>query len=157
MSRINFYPVSLKITTDVDGLGLVSLKVPGTFNGVTDLSAGRFLKYLDVWTVSGTDGDYITNLRIDDTDGMIPIALRGNFSFYPTVAYFNDVDIEEDSSTIKGLCLPPGLQIRLDKLDDRELFNFVPAGMYLKCEFKTQNATKQKQIVRFNVGWGKRI
>lgn len=157
MGRITFQPISISLTTNGSGDANLSVRVPGTFTGPSDDKSGRFLKFIDVWSDSGTDGDRICDLRIEDSDAILAgIGLSGNFADYPVLYYFEDREVEESASVKRGLYLINGLT-RLEKIDQRDPHNFIPSGMYLKGTFKTANVVALGQKVRINLGWGKNI
>lgn len=154
MARVTFKPICIVYTANDSGEANISIKIPGTFSGVTDDKSGRFLKYLDVWTDTGTIGDRITGLRLEDTDLILQgLGLSANFPDYPVIHYFQDQDMVETDNIKRGLFLTDR-RIRLEKIDEREPFEFIPSGFYLKASY-LNGALLGGQKIRVNVGWGK--
>ena len=77
------------------------------------------------------------------------------FPDYPVIISFQDDDVTESSTVKKGYFLAPGIPLEISKFDDREPFDFVPSGFYLKAKFKTSNSILPGQKIRVNFIWGK--
>lgn len=153
MSRLSLMAAAALITTDNTGVASFSVKVPGTFNGAAETSTtnGRFVQTLEFWTIDGTEGDYITNMRIEDSDGVIPVPLQPSFPFYPIMLYFADFGAQPP--LISGLYLKPGM-ISLMSPMNGALSQFIASQLYLKADFHTANQTLTGQKAICNVRWG---
>lgn len=155
MSRVTFSPICMVFTADITGVANLSVKVPGTFNGITDDKNGRFLKYVDIWTDIGTNGDRLSDLRIEDTDTILQNLGISTAAFpdYPILYQFQDQDLVETASLKRGLFLKDQL-IHIERIDPRDPYDFIPSGFYLRATY-INAAALGGQKVRVNVGWGK--
>lgn len=160
MGRLIFSPCTVKLTTDITGVANLSLKIPGTFTGATGDTThdGRFFKGVNLWSAAGTHGDRIYDFSIEDTDGVfsehgIPTV---PFPDYPVLTYFQDQEIVETASLLKGSFLRPEYLASIASIDAKsDEFSFIPAGLYIKGKFKTANIVKIGQVVYCNIIWGK--
>lgn len=163
--RVILQPVSVVLTTGLSGTADLSMKVPGTFTGLTDDKNGRYFKGVKMWTDGGAMGDRIYALRLEDTDGILntlyglgqfpnPVTIFPN---YPTLLSFQEDDIVETSTLLKGFFISPDQPLDIEKIDPREVFDFVPSGMYFRGTFKTANGLLLGQKIRINFYWGKLV
>lgn len=144
--------VCMAVETGLDGIANFSAKIPGTFNGVADNCNGRFLKSVQVWADSPANGDRLHNARVEDSDLILQgLGLHVNFPNYPVLVYFEDEELDETSQIKKGFYIPESGALRMEKLDPRDNFDFIPSGMYLKGRI-TSTALK---TFRINCVWGK--
>lgn len=158
MGRITFAPLNVELTTDLGGSASLSVRVPGTFTGPTDDKNGRFLRYVELWPDSSSNGDRIYDCRIEDTDLILQgLGISGAFPSYPVLYYFQDQDIVETSTMKRGLFFSSRGPMRLEKIDPREPYDFVPSGMYLKATIDVSNPIPLGQKIRVNIGWGKNV
>lgn len=163
-TRIILQPVSMVLTTNLSGTAALSLRIPGDFNGLTDDKNGRFFKGVEIWTDAGAVADRIYGLRLEDSDGILT-ALHGAGQFpvpssvfpnYPVLLSFEEGEINETATLLKGFFIPPNKVLSIDKIDPREVFDFIPSGMYFKGTFQSSNGILGGQKVRINFYWGKK-
>src|ERR1051326_6278051 len=133
---IRIYSAHTRRTTDETGAASGCMKIPGTFSGIDGFSAnpitgllpdGRYLKQAQIWTENGSPGDRVTNIRVEDMDGILS-AVSGSLPYYPVVQYLSDQDITEDDEVSDGLGVPQNTVISItpiDPIDNRGL-QFIP-------------------------------
>lgn len=117
------------------GNGTTSIQIPGVFAGPTPTdptNAGRYLKNVMVWSANAADGDAITSLTLEDTDGVVPAQLQGQFPNYPVI--FDLLDTVAGQT--KQLPIPTAGMLA-DSFDPQggPLPRFLPAQLYLKMTF----------------------
>lgn len=160
MGSIYFYSAHESKTTDDSGVVSIKTKIPGIFTGVNGFVSpfpqGRYFKKAQIWTENGSQGDSITNLRIEDTDGVLGAASAA-FTHYPVIQTLYDSDVASNGgATSGGLGIPAGeiMEISaIDPIDNRGLV-FVPAQMYLCSDFIAGDGASGRTI-RVNYIWGK--
>lgn len=110
----------VKITAQTDvstGEATITFKIPGTFVTIDPKQpdfSGRTITEWMIWCKEPLDGDAVTSITIEDTDGKIPMGQRPAFPDYPIIAYRQDTEVDEDN---QGFYLtktpirltPPGL------------------------------------------------
>jgi hypothetical protein len=128
MNRIVKYAF---VTNGMTGTVTAQIKIPGTFNGFDRTilgTQGRFIIAAQVEFGSPTAGDFLSNLHVEDIDGVIPASAHGGFPNYPIVGTRVDpgVSAANDglylSAEAATIFVPP----------DEELF--IPSGLYLVAD-----------------------
>lgn len=158
MPVVRLYPLGLKVVTGENGSVDFSLSVPGTFAGITDDKPGRFLSRIEVWTENGTDGDLFSDMRLEDEESLlVPSGASALFPLYPVLTYFEDRDITPTENMKRGIFIKPGQLHRVEKIDYREPYEFVPARMCIKGKFTSANVDPIGKVMRVNVIWGKLV
>lgn len=136
----------------IDGTVTVSVQIPGTFGGITpaDPGAGRYLKNAMIWCDSPATGDQFTLLQVVDTDGVVPVPIRGNFPNYPVI-----IDLLDNATGgTKALFIPSG-GISMDAFDTNgnTTARFLPSQLYLKMTYQAGGLGIGKTF-RAVVRWG---
>lgn len=144
--------ISQILTTDLAGNASFSFKVPGTFAGLPmglyEPSSGRNIQKVDIWTVAGTEGDRITNMRVEDTDGVLA-AISGNFPNYPVIQYFQD---QAADSNLRGFYISASRVLSMTPVSG-EAYAYIPSGLYLCADFNTANVVGIGHRVICNITW----
>lgn len=150
MSRVSLAANFVTVTTDITGVATFTIKIPGTFGGLGEATSGRFLQQLEFWSMSGTNGDKISGMKITDTDGVVPSPVHASFPNYPDIVYFDDTAM---SAGNQGFLINPTQPLILNPIGGAQ-FQFVPSGLYLTGKFTTANVVLIGQQAYVNVHWG---
>lgn len=149
-------PVGTTVTTTVlTGEGSFSVKVPGTFAGLTSPVNSRYLSYVDIFADTPAMGDYIDTIIVSDDDGVVPAAFRSRYPSYPTII---DFSADTGVGTVAGYYLSQNGETRIGTFPQlgstgREEPQQLPSGLYLKATI--HNAGLLSKIYRVNVMWGR--
>lgn len=146
------YLFSLKYSTGADGSADISVKVPGTFNGFSEGSNGRYLKKTLIWTKNHVHGDRLSGVSVKDLDGVIPLAFRAAFPSYPILMSFSDPDMTYQNEVYEIL-IPPEAALNIGPIDPKSP-RFIPAGLYI-CATFTAGAISLGRELYLNVQWAK--
>lgn len=158
----SFAPACVVGVTDDTGVADVSIRIPGNFSGY-DATRGRFMKGAEIWAATPADGDRVYNFRMEDRDGIlaqIPDVereghmLSERYPNYPVLSYFQDQDVAETDSLMRGVFLHPAAPLKLSAmdLDGKAQVTFVPSGMYIGATFKS-GVTEAGRKARCNFMW----
>jgi hypothetical protein len=105
--------------------------VAGTFNGFDpDVSNGRFLKGIELFTDTGANGDRAYGFLVNDSDGVIPAPLRAAFANYPVISYLYDEEVVETASLLRGVFVKPGVVVKIEN-PTGQLTQFIPSGLHV--------------------------
>lgn len=145
--------IAFEIATDITGVATLSVKIPGTFGGLTpaDPSNLRYFKQAKIWSPSIVDGDLIDQVRIVDTDGVIPSQMRGAFAAYPIIVDFTQ-DAPGNAGVIPGVYLESSEPVIINAFGDN--IQAVPCGLYFTARF-TAGAVSLGRKLRGNIIWGR--
>lgn len=139
-------------TTDITGKASFAIKIPGTFGGLPaglyEPSSGRNISKVDFWTIDGTDGDRLTNMRVEDTDGILS-AISANFPSYPVIQYFQD---QVADSSLRGFYISPNWPLTMTPVSG-DAYAYVPSGLYLCADFTSANILGIGRKVVCNITW----
>lgn len=145
-AAIQLAPVRASVTTSILGTGSLSVKIPGTFAGLApaDPTAVRYLSKIAIWADSPADGDFISSIAIQDTDGVIPVPARAAFPNYPIIAGFLESGVA-DGGWLKteGMTIEPLGGV----------LKTLPSGLYITALF-TSGGLSLGKIFRVNILWG---
>lgn len=143
-------PICYTVTTDAGtGLGSISIKMSGTYNGLTqEVSNGFFLTGIDFFTDVGVNGDRVYDIKIEDVDNVIPVNDRSPYPNYPVIKYFYDENLVETSNLFKGLWVKPNLITQFKT--PTNLTCFISSGLYLKATVKSTGATVFRANIHLN-------
>jgi hypothetical protein len=144
-------PVCFSVSTSaITGDAEISVKVPGTFQGLGSLTNLRYLKRVDIESDVVTVGDYIDNIEITDADGVIPVPLRAQFPSYPQIFDFS-VDESVATGSKSGYYFGADGKITIESISGEAMP--VPSGLYIKA--KINNGGLLSRTYRINVIWGR--
>jgi hypothetical protein len=144
-------PVAITIVTNIlTGIGSLSAKVPGTFAGFppSDPANGRFFSHAKFCADTPNVGDYVDDLSVEDTDGVVPVPARALFPRYPTIINFSsDTGVATGSKAGYYLdalgCASIGVLVGGTQV--------IPSGLYLKATIHGALGS----TYRVNIVWGK--
>lgn len=155
-------------TTDSSGVASISMKVPGTFNGMkVGVSNGRYINEIQIACDTGLVGDYIKNMVVSDDDSIlnsVPDPLNpghtvGERTGYPILKTFYDAEADAANQGIYISPSSPSLLRPVTKPISTDLplsADFVPSGLYIKGDFQSAATVlqgKAGRIVRINMLW----
>lgn len=146
------YLFSLKYSTDLSGTASIAVKVPGTFTGLQQGNDGRYLAKTLIWTRDHVNGDRLSNLKVRDLDGVIPVGLRPIFPAYPIIASFSDPDLTYTGNFYE-LFIPPQAAVNIGPVDPSKP-RFIPSGLYICATFTSGSIIAGREIY-INVQWSK--
>lgn len=152
---LNLTPVCISATVAASDSITFAVKVPGTFNGLTPGSSGRFIKRIQMWAGGGgSDGDRAHSMQILDTDSILAgLGVSGAFANYPVVQEVGDIVFSEAGASYRGVYLPPGVVVELGNIDPNALL-FVPSGMYVSAIFTSGATIPIGKKIFVNIFWG---
>lgn len=166
VARLIYTPVCSYDATDSNGQATLRIRVPGTFGGTTfdpgSPVPGRFLKSVQVWCDTPTNGDRVYDMRLEDDNSIlaaIPDPLNPGhmvserFASYPTIYKFSEAS--PSSPATSGLYVTPSNYVICIEGIDKSQSDFAPAGFSFVVDY--QNAVligKSGKIVRANLYWG---
>lgn len=139
-------------TTDITGAVTVSVQIPGTFGGVApvDPSQGRYLKNAMFWCDAPAAGDRLSLLQVVDTDGVVPVPVRGAFPNYPVI-----FDLLDTATGGTSALFIPSAGITADAFDTngQPTARFIPSQLYAKFTYQAGGLSLGKTI-RVIYRWG---
>lgn len=146
-------PLCFTITTNLSGIGNISVQIPGTFAGFppSDASACRYFKYIRIAASSPKDGTYVDNLTLEDTDGVIPAPYRAAFPSYPVILDFS-TDSGAASGASAGYFFDSDGKAEIRSMSDQP--TLLPSGLYLKATIHS-GLLSLGQTFRCNLVWGR--
>jgi len=129
--------VRIEQQTDAQGEATVSLKIPGTFAGLDHQTpgwVGRVISEAQMFFKNWEAGDYVKSLTLEDTDGVVPVEIRGLFPLYPIIAEWIDAEVDAANT---GFYLTPGVFSLIPPGSQA----WIASGLYLKAvvQKKTPN------------------
>ena len=161
---LNLAPVAITAATNLQGVTTLQIFVPGVFGrllatGVIDTSKvfggankfkteGRFLKKLEIFSDNWVGGDRVTQIRLLDPNGLVPIQLRG--PGHPIVFDLLEHVAPENPNVFRALWSPQTRPIEYILEEPM----FLPAGLRLALQFQGGGIVAAGRIVRANVYWG---
>lgn len=157
---IVFTPCCLSATSDVNGLALLRVRVPGNFQGTAfdpvTVTHGRFLNEVVIWSDAPVAGDLVSNMRVEDDQGILSSVpdptnpghmLSEKIPGYPVIRFFQDTPVD---LSVGGVYLNPREPLRFSSIDKSNSI-FVPSGFSIAASYQTSAAGV---IVRANFNWG---
>lgn len=121
----------------------ITMKIPGTFSGLTPSVNGRLLARGDLFFSNQTLGDKLTSLEIIDADNVTGIGAN------TIIKSIHDKDL---SSENQGWFFPPGGVLRIEAI---RAFRFIPSGLYLRVTASKSGLIAGTLYV--NIQWGKYV
>lgn len=144
---------SIKATTGDDGKIDIVIPVPGTFNGIDpSVSNGRLFISALLWTNNPVDEDRITQISLQDKDGVLPVPARAQFANYPILGYSIDPEMTYGNVILAEILLNGS---RVTEMGPPLVPRFLPSGFYLCATFTAGDAAANR-ILYGNFLWIKR-
>jgi hypothetical protein len=123
---------------------VVTIQIPGTFNGVNPPCNGRYIDEGEAWFYPGVDGDTVTSITITDNDNLLGIGAGA------IIGTYSDSQVP---SANQGWALHPVFPTEVSTLG---WYGFIPSGMYLNITVqRSTNATVNGNFY-CNLKWGMR-
>lgn len=145
MSVLRTKLICASAVTDETGIATLSLKIPGSFNGIDPYGQtpanGRFIRLIRIWSDAQLTGDRISGMKIEDTDQVMVgegkifpniQEARKLLPNYPILTHFDDDDLEEVGGALKGVFLQTN-QLQEFTPANPGSYDFVPSGCYIKA------------------------
>lgn len=153
-----FSPIYVSKGTLLGGSVAFNIKIPGTFANIlpTDPTAGRWFQEAEIWSDSAISGDTVTDMKLTDTDGVVPSEQRFLFPNYPDIIQFYDTSVTGASGP--GLLIPPSrsLVIRPFEIDSKPVIKFLPSQLYLTGTLTSGDLSLGK-VFRINIIWARSV
>lgn len=150
-------PVHMTVTTGISGSVSFSIKIPGTYGGLQPSTAttGRYFQEAHLWSDSLANGDYVKDLKLTDTDGVVPTAERALLPAYPDVVRFYDAaDVDNDNGVYLNSNTPS--IIKPFDQDGQPSIRYMPSQLYLTGTF-VAGTLAIGRVLRCNIIWGRGV
>lgn len=127
-----------------------SIKIPGTFTSLipNDAATGRYLKAANIRADVPTGAEYVKDLKVTDTDGVIPSGERALLPAYPDMIRFYDAS---DTANLNGSWLPATFE-PFDLQGNKQI-RALPSGLYITGTI----GGAELQVFRIDITWGRYI
>jgi hypothetical protein len=140
--------VRFSFTTNGLGTATINIPIPGIFSSISrvpNTNNGRTVFRVSLFAGAPLAGDYVSNMTVQDTNGVIPALLQPQFPSYPIVASLADTSIPSGNA---GTYL---VTSGTTDFTPDPLSSFIPSQLFVMATF--QKASAVVDTIFINVVW----